>query len=139
MKRPVLLTVVALTLSWAVQAADTRAILITGASSGIGKRTAEHLAAQGFYVYAGARKQEDLDRLNALENVEAVRLDVTDADDIKAAITQVEKGGRGLYGVVNNAGVAMMQPLVEVEEDQLDFLFDVIYQFCFHGKFSLLI
>ena len=125
MKRPVLLTVVALTLSWAVQAADTRAILITGASSGIGKRTAEHLAAQGFYVYAGARKQEDLDRLNALENVEAVRLDVTDADDIKAAVTQVEKGGRGLYGVVNNAGVAMMQPLVEVEEDQLDFLFDV--------------
>lgn len=125
MTKQLFFAVVAFTLSLAVQAADMRAVLITGASSGIGKRTAEHLAAEGFFVYAGARKQKDLDMLNAMENVEAVRLDVTSPEDIEAAVAQVEKGGRGLYGIVNNAGVAMMQPLIEVEEDQLDFLFDV--------------
>lgn len=124
MKR-ILLFVVTLLLPVALQAADMKAVLVTGASSGIGKRTTELLSSQGFYVYAGARKQQDLDMLDAMKNVEAVRLDVTDSSDIEAALAQVKKGGRGLYGIVNNAGVAIVQPLIEVEESQLDFLFDV--------------
>ena len=46
-----------------------KAVLITGASSGIGRRTTELLASKGYFVYAGARKQKDLNALNALENV----------------------------------------------------------------------
>ncbi len=102
-----------------------KAVLVTGASSGIGKRTTELLASKGYFVYAGARKQKDLDALNAMKNVEAVRLDVTVQEDIDNAVKQISKGGRGLYGVVNNAGVAIVAPLVEVKEQDLDFLFNV--------------
>jgi len=105
--------------------AGARAILVTGASSGIGRRSMELLAERGYFVYAGARKQEDLDALNELDNVRAVRLDVTRQDDIDAAVAMVRSAGRGLYGVVNNAGVAVIAPLVEMDETDLDFQFDV--------------
>ncbi|MGK2927765.1 MAG: SDR family NAD(P)-dependent oxidoreductase, partial [Lysobacterales bacterium] len=102
-----------------------KAVLVTGASSGIGRRVTELLAAQGYFVYAGARSQQDLDALDALENVEAVRLDVTVQDEIDAAVETVRKGGRGLYGVVNNAGVFTGGPLIETDIGELQWLFDV--------------
>ena len=106
--------------------ADTyQAVLITGASSGIGLRTTEILSSAGTFVYAGARKQADIDALNAMENVEAVRLDVTKQDEIEAAVKQIKAGGRGLYGVVNNAGVALTGPLVEIPESDLELTFNV--------------
>ena len=49
----------------------------TGASSGSGRVIAETLASKGYFVYAGARKQEDLDALDAIDNIKAIRLDVT--------------------------------------------------------------
>lgn len=102
-----------------------RAVLVTGASSGSGRIIAETLAARGYHVYAGARKQEDLDALNAIENIEAVRLDVTIQSEIDAAVETVRKGGKGLYGLVNNAGVAVLGPLVEIPESEVEFVFDV--------------
>jgi len=101
------------------------AVLVTGASSGIGKRTTELLASKGYFVYAGARKQKDLDALNTMKNVEAVRLDVTIRDDIDNAVLKITRAGRGLYGVVNNAGVGVVGSLVELDEKDLDFQFDV--------------
>jgi NAD(P)-dependent dehydrogenase (short-subunit alcohol dehydrogenase family) len=101
------------------------AVLVTGASTGIGRLIAEKLAAEGHFVYAGARKPEDIAALSAIENVQGVRLDVTIQSDIDAAVTLVEAGGLGLYGVVNNAGVNVLAPLIEIDEDELDFLFDV--------------
>lgn len=100
-------------------------VLVTGASSGIGRETAELLAAEGFFVYAGARNQEDLDALNAIDNIQAIRLDVTDPDEIAAAVETVKAGGRGLYGLINNAGVAVIAPMIEVTEEDLDFQMDV--------------
>jgi NAD(P)-dependent dehydrogenase (short-subunit alcohol dehydrogenase family) len=102
-----------------------RAVLITGASSGIGRNTTEKLAASGTFVYAGARKQADMDALNALDNVKAVRLDVTIQAEIDAAVEMVRAEGRGLHGVVNNAGVAMLGPLVEIPESDLQFTLNV--------------
>ena len=102
-----------------------KAILVTGASTGIGRRTTELLASRGYFVYAGARKQKDLEALNALENVAAVRLDVTIQDEIDAAVETVRKGGRGLYGLVNNAGVFTGGPLIETDIGELQWLFDV--------------
>ena len=61
-----------------------QAILVTGASSGIGHKVTERLAADGYFVFAGARKPEDLKELGALKNVQAVRLDVTKQEDIDA-------------------------------------------------------
>ena len=116
----------ALALPLAAQPAVTpQAVLVTGASSGIGRKITELLARQGHFVYAGARKPEDLTALNAIKNVQAVKLDVTSPADIAAAVETIRKAGRGLYGVVNNAGVAVVAPLIEVEEKDLAFLFDV--------------
>jgi NAD(P)-dependent dehydrogenase (short-subunit alcohol dehydrogenase family) len=106
-------------------AGQGRAVLITGASSGIGLRTAEVLATNGFFVYAGARKQADLDALNAMENVQGVRLDVNSQEEIDSAVETVRAGGRGLYGLVNNAGVVILAPLVEVTEEDLAFQMNV--------------
>lgn len=105
--------------------AAPRAVLVTGASSGIGRKITERLASQGFFVYAGARAQKDLDDLNTIKNVQAVRLDVTVPADITAAVATVTKAGRGLHGVVNNAGVVVVAPLIEAEEKDLDFIFNV--------------
>lgn len=108
------------------QASDPqRAVLVTGASSGIGRKVTERLAANGFFVYAGARSQKDLDDLNAIKNVQAVRLDVTVAADIAAAVSTVTKAGRGLYGIVNNAGVLVVAPLIEAEEKDLEYILNV--------------
>src|SRR4051812_2057838 len=87
--------------------AAPRAVLVTGASSGIGRKITERLAASGFFVYAGARAQKDFDDLNTMKNAQAVRLDVTSPADIASAVATVTKAGRGLYGVVNNAGVVV--------------------------------
>ena len=87
-------------------AAASKAVLVTGASTGIGRKITEHLAAKGYFVYAGARKQADLDALGAIKNVQAVKLDVTRQEDIDAAVASITKAGRGLYGLVNNAGIA---------------------------------
>jgi NAD(P)-dependent dehydrogenase (short-subunit alcohol dehydrogenase family) len=105
--------------------APQRAVLVTGASSGIGRKITERLAAQGYFVYAGARKENDLRELDAIENVESIRLDVTNPQEIAAAVETVRKAGRGLHGLVNNAGVAVVGPLMEAKEDDLRFVFDV--------------
>ena len=102
-----------------------QAVLVTGASSGIGRKITEVLAAKGYFVYAGARKAEDLAALNTIKNVQSVKLDVTVPADIAAAVETVRRAGRGLHGVVNNAGIAVLAPLIDVEEKELSSLFDV--------------
>jgi NAD(P)-dependent dehydrogenase (short-subunit alcohol dehydrogenase family) len=102
-----------------------KAILVTGASSGIGLNIAETLAANGYFVYAGARKQADLDALNEIPNIQSVRLDVTRQDEIDAAVETVRSGGKGLYGLVNNAGVLTLGPITEIGEDELAWILDV--------------
>lgn len=113
----------------ATVSADTaepqRAVLITGASSGIGRMTTERLAGSGFFVYAGARNQDDLDELDALDNVQAVRIDVTVQQDIDDAVALVRREGRGLWGLVNNAGVNLEEPLIEADESTLEFVLNV--------------
>ena len=105
--------------------ATQKAVLVTGASSGIGRKITEVLAARGYFVYAGARKDGDLAALDRMENVEAVRLDVTSQADIAAAVAHIAEAGRGLHGVVNNAGVAVFSPMNETPEADIDFVFDV--------------
>ena len=102
-----------------------KAVLVTGASSGIGRHITERLAGEGFFVYAGARKQADLEALDALDNVQALRLDVTVQEEIDAAVAAVRDGGRGLYGIVNNAGVFIGGPLTDVAVEELEWIMDV--------------
>ena len=123
-----LLAFVLIVSGWGVcaeEVPDSKAVLVTGASSGIGLRIAETLSSNGFYVYAGARKAADLEMLDALENVSSVRLDVTVDEDIDAAVEFVKQQGRGLWGVVNNAGVGRFSSLKSGSESDIRFTFDV--------------
>ncbi len=122
-------TLAAVATGWKPLLAQTsepqKAVLVTGASSGIGRAITERLASKGHFVYAGARTAEDLRALDAIPNVQGVRLDVTKPAEIDAAVETVRRGGRGLHGVVNNAGVAILAPLIETDESDLAFQLDV--------------
>lgn len=104
---------------------EQKAVLVTGASTGIGRKITEVFAEKGYFVYAGARKKKDLDALNAIENVQAIKLDVTEQKQIDAAVATVEKGGRGLHGLINNAGVFIGGPLADVDLEEFKWLMDV--------------
>lgn len=97
----------------------TSNVLITGASSGIGKACVLYLVERGFRVFAGVRKQADADALHdALQKetsgqLTPVFMDVTDTNSIQAAAATVRAAlaGAGLHGLVNNAGIALSGPL----------------------------
>jgi NAD(P)-dependent dehydrogenase (short-subunit alcohol dehydrogenase family) len=86
--------------------------VVTGASSGVGQATAKALAARGFHVLAGVRKETDAERL-AADGMEPVILDITDPDDVAAVAERVETDadGRRLAVLVNNAGIAVNAPV----------------------------
>jgi NAD(P)-dependent dehydrogenase (short-subunit alcohol dehydrogenase family) len=104
-----------------------KAILVTGASTGIGRKITERLAADGYFVYAGARKDADLQVLGTIRNVQPVRLDVTKAQDIAEAAEVITTGGRGLYALINNAGVtqATGSSFLDPKEDEFDLIMNV--------------
>ncbi|WP_405152495.1 SDR family oxidoreductase [Paenibacillus sp. FSL K6-0108] len=94
-------------------------VVVTGTSSGIGRATAEQLAAEGFHVLAGVRRQEDADKIKQ-KNIEPVILDITAIDTLKELAERVEQDplGRPLRAVVNNAGIAVNAPLEMVPLDE---------------------
>jgi len=91
-----------------------RSVLVTGASTGIGRATALRLDRAGWRVFAGVRREEDAEALRREggERLTPLLLDVTDAGQIAAAAGRIETetGGR-LDGLVNNAGAAFPSPL----------------------------
>jgi len=131
--RLLLVSVLAMLIGHGAVAADTKpsgdspkqAVLVTGASAGIGRKIAERLAAEGFFVFAGARKEQDLKALDAIENVKAVRLDVTIPAEVAAAVEVVRSSGLPLHGIVNNAGVAVVDPVLSTSESDFDFQMQV--------------
>jgi len=102
-----------------------KSVLVTGASSGIGRHLAETLAEAGHHVYAGARKDEDLAALNAIDNITAVRLDVTKQDEIDAVVDLIEERGTGLYGLVNNAGIGDGGAVLDTPVDVQTLVYEV--------------
>lgn len=97
-----------------------RAVLLTGASTGIGRAAALRLDAAGWRVFAGVRREEDADSLRdeGSERLAPVMLDVTDPAQIAAAAARVgAESSAGLDGLVNNAGVAVPSPLETIPID----------------------
>ena len=130
--KPIVLTLAFLSfiavscLATTVMASDEqKSVLVTGASSGIGRNLAETLAGAGHHVYAGARKDEDLAALNAIENITAVRLDVTRQDEIDAVLAQIQEKGTGLYGLVNNAGIGDGGPVIDTPVEVQRLVYDI--------------
>jgi NAD(P)-dependent dehydrogenase (short-subunit alcohol dehydrogenase family) len=99
-----------------------RTVLVTGASTGIGRATALRLDADGWRVFAGVRNPADGESLrrDASDRLLPVTLDVTEPEQIAAAGELVERESPGgLDGLVNNAGVAVPGPLETIPLDDL--------------------
>jgi NAD(P)-dependent dehydrogenase (short-subunit alcohol dehydrogenase family) len=103
-------------------------VVISGASTGIGRATALHLDELGFRVFAGVRKENDAEvlRQEASENLTPVLLDVTDEASVAATVSAVaEETGGALYALINNAGLSLNGPLELVPISEIRKLFDV--------------
>ena len=103
--------------------------VVTGASTGIGYATAEHLIARGWRVFAGVRKEADAERLLAElgPQVTPLIIDVTDAETCRNAAAEVRAmlDGRTLSGLVNNAGIAVAGPLLHLPVEEMTRQLDV--------------
>ena len=100
-------------------------VLVTGANTGIGLAITQYLASRGMHVFAGARKQEALESLAKNSNVTPLKLDVTNAEDIKKAKKIIEEKTAGLFALVNNAGIGNGGPLMDVSVEDLRAQFEV--------------
>ena len=101
---------------------EDRAVVVTGASTGIGRECVRVLASQGYRVFAGVRTPQDAQALvhEFPQGLTPVFLDVTDATSIRAAVEVVSKArSDGLYGLVNNAGITVAGPLEVLPIDAL--------------------
>jgi NAD(P)-dependent dehydrogenase (short-subunit alcohol dehydrogenase family) len=98
-------------------------VLITGASSGIGEACTLFLDKAGYQVFAAVRQKDDCERLKKIgsKNLHPLILDVTEEEQIKEAHEYINQsvGEEGMYGLVNNAGIAVGGPLEFVPIDQL--------------------
>ena len=97
-------------------------VVVTGASRGLGRHTALHLAAAGLRVVAGVRDEAAATDLGAVAGIVPVRLDVADPASVAAAtvgIAEIVGPGR-LAGVVNNAGICVVAPVEELSLADLD-------------------
>src|SRR2546421_5057784 len=94
----------------------SKAVLITGCSSGIGRATAEHLAEKGWNVYATARRLESIADLEA-KGCKLLALDVTDEQSMEAAVGAVEQAEGAVGALVNNAGYSQSGAVEEVPLD----------------------
>ena len=96
----------------------SRAVLITGCSTGIGRATAEYLASRGWNVYATARRAESIRDL-AGRGMKTLPLDVCDEASMRAAVAAVEQAEGAVGVLVNNAGYGQEGVLEEVPMEQV--------------------
>ena len=104
-------------------------IVVTGVSSGIGYATAADLIEHGYHVFGSVRRPEDAARVQADlgSGFTPLHMDVTDAVAVQQAaeIVVAEAGDQGLFGLVNNAGIAVGGPLMHLPIDELRRQFEV--------------
>ncbi len=108
-----------------------QSVVITGASTGIGRGCALYMDRLGWRVFAGDREESDAAalRAEASARLQPVLLDVTDATSLRNAVAAVAGavGGDGLSGLVNNAGIPYGGPVEYLSLEKVRHLFDVNY------------
>ena len=121
-----------------MQATDSKVILITGASSGIGEATARHLAASGHRVVLGARRTERLVHLaagirEAGGRADVAQLDVTSLDSMQEFVAFALDCHGQIDVLVNNAGVMPLSKLEALKVDEWNRMIDVNIRGVLHG------
>jgi len=106
-------------------AKKAKTVLITGAASGIGLAITEYLAQKGDKVIATDFNKEALAELNGRANITTFYLDVTDSKSISDVKDKISEIAQGLDGLVNNAGMFVGGPLVEMSEKDVEKIMDV--------------
>ncbi|MCW8850963.1 MAG: SDR family NAD(P)-dependent oxidoreductase, partial [Melioribacteraceae bacterium] len=107
---------------------NNKSVLVTGASSGIGKAIALHLDQKGFKVFAGVRKEKDAETLKSESSdlLNTIILDVTDCKSIEDSFNLIKNDSTNeLFGIVNNAGVGISGVLEAVSVDDIRNLMEV--------------
>lgn len=106
-----------------------RAVVVTGASTGIGRAAVAKAVREGAHVFASVRKAADAESLKAEfgEAVSPLVFDVADEAAVRAGAAEVAAalGGRRLFGLVNNAGIAVPGPLLYLDTDELRRQFEI--------------
>jgi NAD(P)-dependent dehydrogenase (short-subunit alcohol dehydrogenase family) len=98
--------------------------LVTGASSGMGKEIAKRLIADGFRVYVAARsvdKMTDLEKIGA----RALQMDISDDNEVQAAVSTILTESGGVDVLVNNAGFGLYGPVEDILLDEARYQFEV--------------
>jgi len=106
-----------------MSATPSKAVLITGCSTGIGRATAEHLAAGGWTVYATARRPEAIADLEAA-GCRTLALDVNSEESMRAAVETVEAAEGAIGALVNNAGIQEIGAIETLPMDRVRGLFE---------------
>lgn len=91
-------------------------IVVTGATSGIGRAILDELIKSGAYVYGIGFGPEVIAELNNIENCEAVELDVTNEKEVEAYASTLP----GVDGLVNSAGISILEPVLEFKKESLE-------------------
>jgi NADP-dependent 3-hydroxy acid dehydrogenase YdfG len=130
-------------MSTETNAQKSKVVLVTGASSGIGEATAVRLAAEGHRVVLGARRTDRLEAVAARIRADggrasAVRLDVTDADGVRAAVADVVAEHGRIDVIVNNAGIMPLSRLDALLVDEWDRMIEVNVKGLLHGIAAVL-
>jgi NADP-dependent 3-hydroxy acid dehydrogenase YdfG len=120
------------------QSVESKVVLITGASSGIGEATARHLASLGATVVLGARRKERLDAIvkelvDAGHKASAHVLDVTDIESVRAFASAAKREHGRIDAIVNNAGVMPLSRLDALRVDEWNRTVDVNVRGVLHG------
>jgi len=102
----------------------SKIVLVTGASSGIGKATAKSLISKGYKVYVVARRLSKMDDLKGLGAI-PVQMDITKEEDIQAVINQIETEAGGVDILINNAGFGMYGAMEDTSIDDARYQFEV--------------
>ena len=107
-----------------MNASQQKPILITGCSSGIGLCVARGLQRRGYRVFATARKEEDVGRLNNM-GLESLQLDLTDSASIQTAVTEILQRTNGkLYALFNNGGHGQPGAVEDLRREVIRELFE---------------